>query len=302
VELQRARLLKATLEVLAAEGLRGITIDAVVKQARVSSVTFRELFGSIEQALVELMVEVTARSVNLVRDAFESEQSWGAGVLAGLEALLTFLDSEPLLARVCLVEALAGPSAAIERRAQLLEPLATLVDGAREMLPTDKQPPEATAEAAIALVAGVLHTRLVTGQAPPFIDFLGELAALVIAPYLGLIEAAEAARTGDEHSKRIARERAARSPDLRVPVPMRLLHGNATRARACIRYVAEHPGASNKKIATGIGMSHLGQISKLLADLASDGVLTKQPGAAGRPNAWTISWQGEQVLQALGGY
>jgi hypothetical protein len=65
--------------------------------------------------------------------------------------------------------------------------------------------------------------------------------------------------------------------------------------------VAEHPGSSNKKIAAGIDVPHIGQISRLLADLASDGVLTKQPGAAGRPNAWTISSQGEQVLQALGG-
>jgi AcrR family transcriptional regulator len=180
VELQRARLLRATLEIVAVEGLRGTTIDAVVKRARVSSITFRALFGSIEQAFVELVAEVTARSVDLVRDAFESEQSWGAGVVAGLGALLTFLDSEPLLARVCLVEALAGPPAAVERRAQLLEPLAALVDGAREMLPTDKQPPKATAEASIALVVGVLHTRLVTGQTPPFINCLGELAALVV--------------------------------------------------------------------------------------------------------------------------
>jgi hypothetical protein len=203
---------------------------------------------------------------------------------------------------VCLIEALAGPPVALEQRVQLLEPLTTLLDSAREMLPTDKQPPEATADAVIALVAGVLHKRLVTGQAPPFINLLGELSALVVALYLGLIEAGEATRLGDERSNVIASERATRPPDLRATVPRQLLHANASRARTCLLYVAEHPESSNKKIAAGIGISHAGQMSGLLARLESFQVLTKHPGGAGRPNAWTLSSHGEKVLRALNGH
>jgi AcrR family transcriptional regulator len=241
VELQRTRILEATLEIVAVKGLRGITIDAVTRRACVSRVTFKEHFGTIEQAFVDLVEQVTTRSVDVIRDAFELETSWSAGVLAGLEALLTFLDSNPSLARVCLIEALAGPPAALERRAQLLESLATLLDGARGTTLIDK-PSEVTTEAAIALVLGVLHKRTVAGQAPPFINLLGELAGLVLAPYLGSVEAAEIARIGDGRSEVIARERAARPPDLRERVPKQLLHANAKKARECLCYVAEWSG------------------------------------------------------------
>jgi AcrR family transcriptional regulator len=292
-------MLEAMAEIVAERGLRGTTIAAVTKQACVSRMTFTEVFGSIEQAFVALVEQATAWPTTLIRDAFEQESSWRASVLAGLEALLVFLDSEPSLARVCLIEALAGPPAALEHRAQLLQPLAVLVDGAREMLPADRQPPAVTAEATIVSVAGILHARLVACQAPPFINLLGELAALVVAPYLGSDEATEAARIGSERSQVVARERSAKPPDLRAPVPRQLHHARARRARACVLYVAEHPGASNQKIATGIGIRHLGQASVLLARLEQLEVLIKQAGGAGRPNSWTLSPYGEKVVRSL---
>jgi AcrR family transcriptional regulator len=299
VEMQRARMLEAMAEIVADRGLRGTTIAAVTKQAYVSRVTFMEVFGCIEQAFVALVEQVTTRSADLIRDAFERQSSWRAGVLGGLEALLVFLDSEPSLARVCLIEALAGPSVALEHRAELLQPLAALVDEAREMLPADRQPPLVAAEATVASVAGILHARLVAYQAPPFTNLLGELAALVVSVYLGPDEAAEAARIGDERSRVIARERSAKPPYPRVPVPKQLHHARARRARACVLYVAEHPGASNQKIAAGIGISHLGQASTLLARLEQLEVLTKQAGGAGRANAWRLSLRGEEVVRSL---
>lgn len=299
VEIQRARMLEAMTEIVADRGLHGTTIAAVAERARVSRVTFTEIFGSVEQAFVALVQQVTSWPVNLIRDAFESETSWRASVLAGLEALLVFLDSEPALARVCLIDALAGPSAALEHRAELLRPLVALVDQVRDTLPADRHPPPVTAEATVVSVSGILHARLVACQAPPFIDLLGELAALVVTPFLGPDEAAEAARIGEGRSKLIAEERSAKPPDLRVPIPKQLHHARARRARACVLYVAEHPGASNQKIATGIGIRHLGQASTLLARLEGLEVLTKRAGGAGRPNAWTLSPHGEEIVRSL---
>jgi AcrR family transcriptional regulator len=299
VEIQRARMLEAMTEIVAAQGLYGTTIGAVAARARVSRVTFTEIFGSIEHAFVELVKQVTSWPVNQISDAFERGPSWRASILAGLEALLVLLDSEPALARVCLIDALAGPPAALELRAQLLQPLVGLVDRARDTLPSDAQPLPITGEATVVAVAGILHSRLVALQAPPFIDLLGELAALVVAPYLGVGEAKEAAKIGEERSKAIARERSAQPPHLRVPVPSQLHHARARRARACVLYVADNPGASNRKIATGIGIKHVGQASTLLARLERLEVLTKEAGGAGRSNAWTLSPHGEEVVRSL---
>ncbi len=289
-------------EIVAQRGLQGTTIAAITTRASVSRATFAEVFGSVEQAFVALVEHVTGRSAGLVREAFERESSWPASVLAGLEALLVFLDSEPAYARVCLIDALAGPPAALEQRAQLLQPLVALLDRARETLSEQKQPPPLTAEAAIASVAGVLHARLAKGQVPPFIDLLGELSGVVVAAYMGSDEAAEAVRVGNHRLLAIARERLVAPPELRLPIPKQLQHARATRARACVHYLAEHPGSSNQKIANGIGISHLGQVSTLLARLQELELLLKRAGGAGRPNAWTLSPQGEGIARSLEGY
>jgi AcrR family transcriptional regulator len=292
-------MLQAMTEIVADCGLYGTTIGAVAARARVSRVTFTDIFGSVEHAFVELVKQVTSWPANQVREAFEGESTWRSSVLAGLEALLLLLDSEPALARVCLIDALAGPPAALEHRAELLQPLVALIDGAREDLPSDAQPPPVTGEATVAAVAGILHARLVALQAPPFIDLLGELAALVVAPYLGFREAEEAARLGAARSRAIARERSSRPRHRRVAIPSQLHHARASRARACVLYVAEHPGASNRKIAVGIGIRHVGQASTLLSRLERLQVLTKRAGGAGRPNAWMLSPQGEEVVRLL---
>ena len=299
LEIQRARMLGAMTEIVADRGLYGTTIGAVAERARVSRVTFAEIFGSVENAFVELVKQVTSWPVNQVTDAFEREPSWRSSILAGLEALLVLLDSEPALARVCLVDALAGPPAALELRAQLLHPLVGLVDRARDTLPSGAQPLPVTGEATVVAVAGILHARLVSLKAPPFIDLLGELAGLMVAPYLGLREAEEATRIGEERSKAIARERSARPPHLRIEVPTQLHHARASRARACVLYIAENPGASNRTIATGIGIKHVGQASTLLARLEKLEMLTKETGGAGRSNAWRLSPHGEEIVRSL---
>jgi AcrR family transcriptional regulator len=297
--MQRARILEAMAEIVAERGLHGTTIAAVAKQARVSRLTFAEMFGSVEQAFVALVEQVTEWPANLIAEAFQEGDCWRASILASLEALLVFLDAEPALARVCVVDALAGPQAALEHRARLLQPLIALVDSARETLPRSRQPPPITAEMTVVAVAGLLHARMVARQVPPFTKLLGELAEQMVFPFLGAKEAAEAARIGAKRSHAIARERFARPKALKVPIPQQLHHARASRARACVLYLAENPGASNRKIASGIGIRHLGQASTMLARLEEIEVLTKRPGGAGRPNAWRLSSHGEEIARSL---
>lgn len=78
-----------------------------------------------------------------------------------------------------------------------------------------------------------------------------------------------------------------------------LRHASAHRMRECVRYLAENPEASNQAVAAGVGISHPGQISALLARLHDAGLLVKDCGGAGRPNAWRLSPYGEDVAQVL---
>lgn len=59
----------------------------------------------------------------------------------------------------------------LRQRVEALQLVKPLLDGARERLTAAQQGPEMAVDAAIASVAGILHTKLVEEQAPPFIDF-----------------------------------------------------------------------------------------------------------------------------------
>src|SRR6185312_15797332 len=86
-EMQRARILEAMTEIVAERGLHGTTIAAVAKQARVSRLTFTEAYGSVEQAFVALVEQVTEWPANLIAEAFQGGACWRDAILAGLEAL-----------------------------------------------------------------------------------------------------------------------------------------------------------------------------------------------------------------------
>jgi AcrR family transcriptional regulator len=297
--MQRRRLFDALASVLAEGGLRGATVGLVSSRAEVPPSTFRKLFASVDDCFLALLERVHARSIALMFEAFEREASWEDGVLAGLEALLAFLDSEPSLARVCLVDALAGPPEALKRRAESMRRLKPLLDGGLERLPVDQQPPAMVADAAIASVAGILHTRLVEEQAPPFIGLLGELAGTVVAPYLGFSVARRQIERGNARAQILAQQKNVLSGGQAVAIPKVVRHASAHRRRLCLAYVAENPGVSNQAIAAGIELSHHGQVSTALSRLKQAGLLTLRPGGAGLANAWWLSPQGEQVARAL---
>lgn len=84
-----------------------------------------------------------------------------------------------------------------------------------------------------------------------------------------------------------------------VEIPACVRDPRAQRARGCLSYVAEHPGASNRQIADGVGIARHDQISTLLSRLAAVGLLMKQPGARGLPNAWTLTPYGVEVSLLL---
>ncbi len=299
--MQRRRILDAMVTEVGERGLRSVTIAGVSARAGVSRTTFYELFEDLDACVLAVLCQVASRSAALMSKAFAAEDSWQDGALAALAALLESLDREPLLARVCLLEMLAGGPEVLEHRARELAALNPLVDVGREQVRTKAEPVELTAEASVASVAGILHTRLVTGEAPPFIGLLGQLVGLVVCPYLDPHEVVREVKRGERLAQSIAEKRASNpsSPPATVPLPAALRHPGAYRARSCVIFVAGNPGVSNKQVAAGIGIPHLGQASELLARLARGGLLRKHAGSAGRPNQWWLTPHGEQLALAL---
>lgn len=298
-QMQRARVLRAIAEVVVERGLHGASVTAVTRRASVSRAVFTELFGSLDGCFLVLLDWLLGRAIELTGEAFARESSWCDGVLAGIEALLVFLDSEPVAARACLLESVAVTPSLLASRADTLGRLGLLVDLAREELSVERQPPAAMAEATVVTVLGMLRRRLLSGEAPPFIGLLGQLAEVIVAPYLGPHVAAQAASRGQERARVLLAERSASPVASRVEAPGMVRHAAAHRMRACLRYVGEHPGASNQAVAAAIGTRHAGQTSVLLARLHDAGLLVKKRGAPGCPNAWSLSAYGVAVTRAL---
>jgi AcrR family transcriptional regulator len=285
--------------VVAERGYHRTSVAGVVANARISRAAFYEVFDDIEGCFLGLLRRVMNRSTALITEAFEREESWPDSVLAGLAALLDFLDTEPLLARICLVEVHAAGPTALHQRARELSTLTPLIDAGRGRSVQDGNLPLVIAEATVAAVAGLLHNRLVADEAPPFILLLDQLVAVVMVPYLGAESAACEMDKAARMAQSIVRERASRRSYGDAQVPVELRAPGAYRMRASLLYIAEHPGASNQDVAAGIKLRHLGQTSKLLARLESLGLLTKRAGGAGRPNAWSLAYQGERVALVL---
>ena len=300
-QMQRARIMRAAAQVVAEHGFSGASITRVAKAAGVSRATFYDLFDSFEQCFLAVLDAAMRRTSARIAQAFAQNTSWQQQAVAGLAVLLSALDADPCLARVCLVEALAAGPAALQYHAREIELLKHMVDSAAGPARTDRHSSALSAEATVVAVAGILHRRLISGEAPPFIDLLAPLTSLALEPYFHAQEVAEAHEHAQQLTRELSKKHAAGRPrpTTDTAIPKALTTPRAHCSRECLRYLAAHPRASNRAVAEGILLTRREQAASLLARLADKGLLVKQPGKPGHPNAWSLTPHGEQVAQAL---
>src|ERR1022692_5235573 len=118
-DFQRARIVSAMVEVAAEQGYIGAAVAPVVARAGVSRRTFYELFEGREECFLAAFEWGVGQARAVVGEAYRSQRSWREGVRCALAALLCLLDSEPELARVCAIEALAAGKLVLRRRAEV---------------------------------------------------------------------------------------------------------------------------------------------------------------------------------------
>lgn len=294
-EIQRQRLLAAMAEVAAERGAANVTVAHVVSRAGVSRRTFYELFEDRDDCFMAACDQALARAAAAVVPAYESTGRWRERVRATLAALLAFFDEEPGMARLLVVEALGASPPMLARRAQILDALIAAVDGGRAEAKPGKGLPSLTAEGVVGAVLSVLHARLLAGT-DPLLGLCGELAGMVVLPYLGQAAAArELARPPVRPEKPSGRADVAHPLEgLNMRLTYRTLRVLAT--------IGLHPGASNRGVADLAGISDQGQISKLLARLQDLGLIhnTGQGHPKGGSNAWRLTPKGQRIAEATG--
>jgi AcrR family transcriptional regulator len=298
------------VELAAERGFAGVSVKLLTERAGVSTRTFYEEFEGLNDCFLAVLDLGLARAGQLIAHAFSDQGRWQDGTLAALASLLQFFDSEPALTRIWFVEALAAGSWALRRREQIVGMVRLTV--VEYWASLGEQPPEPVAAAGVmASVLGLIHTHLVTERPGPLIELLGPLMGLATSLQLDRADVAREVQRG----ARLAREIQAGKASGWVPpvppppagaavaVPAVLRNPRAHRMRQCLLYVARQGGRglspSNQEVGKAIGVSHRGQLARLLGSLVALGLLCKRAGGPGRANAWSLSAEGELVARAL---
>jgi AcrR family transcriptional regulator len=294
-EIQRARMIAAMIDTIAERGRSDATVAHVVSRSGVSRRTFYEVFEDFEDCFLAALDQSIARASDYVREVYEPSAKWSARIRAALVAVLEFIEDEPAMGRLCVLETLGAGPKVHERRLRALEPAIVAVEEGRRESRSAATLPPLTGEGVVGGVLSVLHARLLEGDTD-LLELTGPLMGMIALPYLG-----PAAANRESARARPTRRRRAlpASKDPLRDLQMRLTY----RTVRVLMAISASPGASNREVGAGAGIDDQGQISKLLSRLDKLG-LVQNSGAGrvrGAPNAWSLTKKGFEVEQLIGG-
>jgi AcrR family transcriptional regulator/DNA-binding MarR family transcriptional regulator len=306
-------MLSAAARVVSEYGYQKMSVARVTGGARVSRRTFYDVFQDREDCFLAIFQDALSRASERVSGAYESANAdgpaWCGRLRAALTELLMFFDEEPKVASLLVVDALAAGPRVLERRAQVLKRLSTVLheDGSRAGRAREIAP--LTGEGVIGAVFSVIHTRISQNDPAATLELLNPLMGMIVLPYLGRA----AAQCEMEHAKlrrarprgiKASSERSSSSSSLSASDPLEGLPMRITyRTLRVLGAIAAHSGASNRAIGEFADTHDQGQISKLLARLEGLGLIENTSGnghrPTGEPNAWRLTARGEKVERAL---
>jgi AcrR family transcriptional regulator len=186
---KRQRILEGMLEAVGTKGYEQTTVQDAIEAAGLYRQAFYDNFSDKEDCYLQALEAGSAWAESLMYEAADAEEpSWRGRMRGSLRGLLEFLDNQPQVGRALLVEVHAAGPRAVEKRTEAMVRAAKLIDRAREE--GDDSAPAISAEAVVAGILAVLHTRLAGEHADSFELLLPELMYLAVLPYFGAEAAA----------------------------------------------------------------------------------------------------------------
>jgi AcrR family transcriptional regulator len=164
---QRERILVAAQRLIAEKGCAKTTIEAIVKEAGVSSVTFYEHFADKDACFVAAF----ERAAEGLRAAIPAELSGPEQAPEALAALLAAIDADPARARLCFVEAQQGGPLLRARYEAALDAVAGELS-------------DSLGQAIVGGLAWLLRERLELGGGEGVQGLLPRMTEIVLDPYL----------------------------------------------------------------------------------------------------------------------
>lgn len=192
---QRRRILRAIAELVAKRGYADVTVELVVKRARVSYKTFYKHFSGKEECFLELFDSAVGSTERSIRGRLDEEEgSWADRVVLALGLWIERIVAEPLIARAVIVEAPTVGPAMLEHYERATKAFVPLFREGRELNPRGAELPATVEDTLSGSVFWSAYQRLIVGEAERLPALLPELAELVLRTYLGQDEAVRIAR------------------------------------------------------------------------------------------------------------
>jgi AcrR family transcriptional regulator len=186
---KRERILEGMLEAVGSRGYEQATVQDAIEAAGLYRQAFYDSFSDKEDCYLQALEAGARWAEAMMREvAAVEEQSWRGQMRGSLRGLLEFLDNRPRIGRALLVEVHAAGPRAVEKRTEAMVRAAELIDMAREE--GGETAPAISAEAVVAGILAVLHTRLAAEQEDGIELLLPELMYLAVLPYFGADAAA----------------------------------------------------------------------------------------------------------------
>ena len=191
---KRERILQGMLQAVGTHGYERTTVQDALAEAGVYRQAFYDSFSDKEDCYLQALDAGSAWVELAMRDAAAAagETMWRAQLRGALTGLLSFLDQRPAVGKALLVEVHAAGAQAVAKRTEAMARAAAMIDLARQE--SDDGAPAISAEAVVAGILAVLHSRLGANQTSGYMRLLPELMYLAVLPFFGADAASAAMR------------------------------------------------------------------------------------------------------------
>jgi AcrR family transcriptional regulator len=191
----RERILAAVATLAREQGYAAMTVAGIVKEGAVTREAFYELFRSKEDAFLAAQSAGLEASVASSAAKFFSADSWPDRVWNGLEALLTYVSTQPDLIYVELIESYAAGAPAIRRSfdSRMAYTL-FLEDGYRQSAAAESLP-RLCSEAIAGAILGLMRWQVSAGRGEKTLELLPQAVYVALAPFIGPTAAIELVET-----------------------------------------------------------------------------------------------------------
>jgi len=190
---QVERIFGAVAATVVEKGYPAMTLEDIVKNASASLTTFYRHFDGKEDAFLAAYDATMAQAEAAAMPPFRWSRSWPLAVRAALEAFLAFFASEPVWARIAMVDALSAGPRALEHRARTLHLLDEIIQPGFEQAP---DVPAIAGEAIGGAIYALIYEQVRRRGAEHLAQILPAVTYVALAPFIGAGEAVAVANKG----------------------------------------------------------------------------------------------------------